>query len=253
MAGSQADGGPVIEIRQLSKLEEFREAVDLQETIWGFDKIDLLPLRFFVVASRVGGQVLGAYDGNRMAGFCLGIPGIKPGNRPYIHSHMTGVLDGYRNAGIGRSLKLRQREDALARGIPLIEWTFDPLELKNAFFNIERLGAIVRRYSVNQYGITGSPLHGGLPTDRCYAEWWIDSPRVRALLAGQRHVLEPVERIVFPADIARIRAENGARAREIQEANAERFLDAFARGMAVTGFSHNDAEGSYLLEPWNED
>ena len=78
-----------------------------------------------------------------------------------------------------------QRDDALARGIQLIEWTFDPMELKNAFFNIERLGAIVRRYAENQYGITASPLHGGLPTDRCYAEWWIDSPRVRAVLAGQ--------------------------------------------------------------------
>ena len=252
MAGSQANGGPVIEIRQLSTLDQFREAVDLQETIWGFDKIDLLPLRFFVVASRVGGQVLGAYHGERMVGFCLGIPGIKPGNRTYIHSHMMGVLDGYRNVGIGRSLKLRQREDALSRGIPLIEWTFDPLELKNAFFNIERLGAIVCRYSVNQYGITGSPLHGGLPTDRCYAEWWIDSPRVSGILAGQGRAVEPVERIVFPADIARIRAGNGARAREIQEQNAERFQDAFARGMAVTGFARNAAEGIYLLEPWNE-
>ena len=250
MAGSQA---PVIEIRQLSALDEFRTALDLQKTIWGFDDLDLLPLRFFVVASRVGGQVLGAYDGARMIGFCIGIPGIKPGNRPYIHSHMMGVLSDYRNTGVGRKLKLRQREDALARGIPLIEWTFDPLELKNAFFNIERLGAIVRRYSVNQYGITGSPLHGGLPTDRCYAEWWIDSPRVRAILAGERPKLEVSENIVFPADIARIRTEDNHRARRIQQENAARFQDAFARGLAVTGFSRNAAEGIYLLEPWHED
>jgi predicted GNAT superfamily acetyltransferase len=242
----------VIEIRQLSALEEFRTALELQQTIWGFDEIDLLPLRFFVVASRVGGQVLGAYDGERMIGFCLGIPGIKPGNRPYLHSHMMGVLPEYRNAGVGRRLKLRQREDALARGIPLIEWTFDPLELKNAFFNIERLGAIVRRYAVNQYGITGSPLHGGLPTDRCYAEWWIDSPRVRGILQGRRPETQVVERIAFPADIARIRTEENARAREIQAANASRFQAAFASGMAVTGFAHNPREGIYLLEPWNE-
>lgn len=249
MAGSQ---GPVIEIRQLSTLEEFRTAVELQQTIWGFDQIDLLPLRFFVVASRVGGEVLGAYDGERMIGFCLGIPGIKPGNRPYIHSHMMGVLAEYRNAGVGRRMKLRQREDALARGIPLVEWTFDPLELKNAFFNIERLGAIVRRYAVNQYGITGSPLHGGLPTDRCYAEWWVGSPRVRAILAGERPEFQVAERIAFPADIARIRAENNHLARRIQEDNAAKFQDAFARGLAVTGFSRNTSEGIYLLEPWNE-
>ncbi len=90
---------------------------------------------------------------------------------------MLGVVDDYRNAGVGRRLKLAQREEALARGIDLVEWTFDPLEIKNAFFNIERLGAIVRRYVQNQYGITASPLHGGLPTDRCVAEWWLRSPR----------------------------------------------------------------------------
>ncbi len=119
-----------------------------------------------------------------MVGFCFAIPGVKPNGQAYLHSHMLGVLPEYRNSGIGRRLKLRQRDEALARGIKLIEWTFDPLELKNAFFNIERLGAIVRRYSENQYGVTQSPLHGGLPTDRCIAEWWIDSPRVRRVLAG---------------------------------------------------------------------
>jgi predicted GNAT superfamily acetyltransferase len=249
VAGSQT---PVIEIRQLSTLDEFRTAVDLQKTIWGFDDLDLLPLRFFVVASRVGGQVLGGYDGERMVAFCLGIPGIKPGNLAYIHSHMMGVLAEYRNTGVGRRLKLRQREDALARGIQLIEWTFDPLELKNAFFNIERLGAIVRRYAINQYGITGSPLHGGLPTDRCYAEWWIDSPRVRSILAGEPREVQTAERIVFPTDIARIRSENNHLARKIQEENSAKFRDAFGRGLAVTGFAHDAAQAAYLLEPWKE-
>ena len=252
MAGSQAGGNAVIEIRKLTELDEFRSAVQLQKVIWGFDDIDLLPLRFFVVASRVGGQVLGAFDGETMIAFCLGIPGVKPSGHAYLHSHMLGVLPEYHNLGIGRRLKLRQREDALARNIPLIEWTFDPLELKNAFFNIERLGAIVRRYAVNQYGDTSSPLHGGLPTDRCYAEWWIGSPRVRAIVAGTHIQPDDVERISFPADIAQIRSENNGRARAIQLANAEKFQSAFARGLAVTGFTRNDAEGIYLLEPWHE-
>ena len=252
MAGSQTGGNAVIEIRRLTELEEFRGAVHLQKVIWGFDDIDLLPLRFFVVASRVGGQVLGAYDGETMIGFCLGIPGIKPSGHAYLHSHMLGVLPEYHNQGIGRRLKLQQREDTLKRNIPLIEWTFDPLELKNAFFNIERLGAIVRRYAVNQYGDTSSPLHGGLPTDRCYAEWWIDSPRVRAILDGTHLQTDDVERIAFPANIAQIRSEDNARARAIQQANAERFQGAFARGLAATGFTRNDDEGIYLLEPWHE-
>ena len=170
MAGSEEQVAS-IEIRQLFQLEEFEEVVGLQKSIWSFADVELLPLRFLVVASKVGGHVFGAYDGLRMIGFCFAIPGIKPDGHPYLHSHMLGVLPAYRNAQVGRSLKLRQREDALARGIALIEWTFDLLELKNAFLNIERLGAIVRVYKENQYGTTSSPLHGGLPTDRCIAEW----------------------------------------------------------------------------------
>lgn len=250
MAGGEGVSGQGIEIRQLFELSEFGEVLNLQKVIWGFSDIELLPLRFLVVVSKIGGHVFGAYDGSGMVGFCFALPGVKDGGLPYLHSHMLGVLPQYHNAGIGRRLKMRQREDALVRGIELIEWTFDPLELKNAFFNVERLGAIVRRYSENQYGVTASPLHGGLPTDRCIAEWWINSPRVRTVLAGRPHIHGEVERIAYPADIARIRAEERDRAREVQQANASKFLDAFARGLAVTGFERSDNEGTYLLEPW---
>jgi len=271
VAGSQA----LVEIRQLFQLAEFEEVLRLQQAIWGFADIELLPLRFLVVVSQVGGHVFAAYDGDMMVGFCFAIPGIKAGGQPYLHSHMLGVLPAYQNAGIGQRLKLRQREDALARGIQLIEWTFDPLELKNAFLNIARLGAIVRRYHENQYGVTASPLHGGLPTDRCYAEWWIGSPRVRGILAADLaasdrsqpageglHPPEPHQgvgcrpgglhytRIAYPGDIARIRTENPRRAREIQKHNGVEFRRAFEQGLAVTGFQRTDTEGVYLLEPW---
>ncbi len=217
-------------IRELSGQQELREVVVLQKTIWGFDDADLLPFRMMVVATKIGGQLLGAFDGERMVAFCLAIPGLKPPNKPYLHSHMLGVLPGFRNAGLGRQLKLRQREDALARGLDLIEWTFDPLELKNAYFNIERLGAIVRRYVRNQYGMSSSHLHGGIPTDRCVAEWWIRKPHERG---------EILERICVPAHIDEART----RQREI----ADQFEQCFARGLAVIGM-----EGEcYLLGPWN--
>ena len=253
MAGSEAQVAP-IEIRQLFHLQEFEEVLNLQKAIWSYEDSDLIPMRFLAVVARVGGHVFGAYDGPRMIGFCFAIPGIKPDGRHYLHSHMLGVLPAYRNATVGRRLKLRQRDDALARGIALIEWTFDPLELKNAFLNIEKLGAIVRVYKENQYGATTSPLHGGLPTDRCIAEWWIDTPRVRAILNGTGDPKGtpacPTERISYPADIAAIRERDSARARTIQEANARLFLDAFARGLAVTGFARTPSFGVYLLEPW---
>jgi len=239
-----------IEIRQLFSLDEFTEVLNLQKSIWGFPDIELLPLRFLVVVSKVGGHVFGAYDAGRMVGFCFAIPGVKPTGRAYLHSHMLGVLSEYHNSGIGRRLKLRQREEALGRGIALMEWTFDPLELKNAFFNIERLGAIVRRYSENQYGVTASPLHGGLPTDRCVAEWWLDSARVRRIVDGERLAHNPVERISYPADIAAIRSEDRTAAREIQRANGRLLHDAFARGLAATGFERTETHGTYLLEPY---
>ncbi|HEY1183330.1 MAG TPA: GNAT family N-acetyltransferase [Bryobacteraceae bacterium] len=244
------ESNAVIDIRLLRDITQFAGVVELQKEIWGFDPIDLLPMRFLVVLDKVGGHIFGAYDGDRLIAFCFAIPGVKPGPTPYLHSHMLGVLPEYRDTGIGRRLKLLQHEDALARGIGLIEWTFDPLELKNAFFNMERLGAVVRRYAENQYGITASPLHGGLPTDRCTAEWHLDSPRVRQILAGARPPVHAVERISYPADIALIRTQDAVRAREIQRTNAALFQDAFARGLAVTGFERGPDAGSYLLEPW---
>jgi predicted GNAT superfamily acetyltransferase len=245
----------MIELRPLTESREFQEAVQLQKRIWGFDDIELLPARLFVVAIKVGGQAFGAYDGGRMIGFLISIPGLKPGGGSYLHSHMLGVLPDYRNHGVGRMLKLKQREDALARGIRLIEWTFDPLELKNAFFNMERLGAIVRRYVENQYGTTTSPLHGGLPTDRCVAEWWLASPHAEAVLRGEhpvRAVAERgiVERIDVPADVDIIRREEPRRAREIQKALGERLKSCFDRGLAVIGFERSAHAGVYLLGRW---
>jgi predicted GNAT superfamily acetyltransferase len=243
VAGSET----VIEIRSLSTLEEFSEGLKLQKCVWGFADSDLVPLPMFVVARHTGGQVFGAYDAGRMIGFCLAVAGVKAGGRPFLHSHMLGVLPAYRNAGVGRRLKLEQRAEALSRGIGLIEWTFDPLEIKNAFFNIERLGAIVRRYAENEYGATSSPLHGPLPTDRCIAEWWIASPRVEAILSGEPTEHDVEERIAVPGEIGRLRHEAPARAREIQKRNAERFQECFSRGLAVTGFERTPAEGAYLL------
>ena len=250
MAGSEAN----IQIRELTEVAEFREAVALQKTIWGFDEIDLLPVRLFVVGSKIGGQVLGAYDLARPAGkgqmmaFLLAIPGVKPGGKAYLHSHMLGVLEPYRNLGLGRRLKLHQREEALKRGCDLIEWTFDPLELKNAFFNIERLGAVVRRFVFNQYGTTSSSLHGGLPTDRCIAEWYIGSPRAAAITAGQSFAhARPVERIDIASDIGEIRQRDPQRAKEIQAAAGEQFARHFRNGLAVIGFERSPEWGSYLL------
>lgn len=219
-------------VRALSGHAEFSEAVRLQKEVWGFPDLELLPVRFFVVASRIGGQTLGAFDGDRMAGFLLAIPGIKKDTGiPYLHSHMLGVLSDYRNAGVGRLLKSAQREDALARGIRLIEWSFDPFEAKNAYFNLEILGATVRTYVSNMYGISTSPLHGDLPTDRCIAEWRIAESHSKGQVTA---------RVSLPPQ----------KTRESQQTLARQLQRHFADGLAITGFERSGDTGTYLLSPW---
>ena len=231
-------------VRPLSGRHEFAGAVHLQRIIWGWDDLDILPVRFFVVSSNIGGQVLGSFDDGFLCGFCLAIPALKPDGTVYLHSHMLGVLPEYRNSGAGLMLKMAQRDDALARGIHLVEWTFDPLELKNAYFNIEKLGAIVRRYQTNHYGMTTSRLQGGLPTDRCVAEW---------LLTRERENKPILARIPIRADIDRLKRTDPDDAQQIQQRVARLFQEYLASGLAVTGFERSTDSGTYLFSSWPSD
>ena len=248
MASGQTLTTPEIEIRALESQDDFRGAVQLQKSIWGFEDVDLLPARLFVVATKIGGHAFGAFHQARMVAFCLSIPGLKPGGQYYLHSHMLGVAPEYRNYGIGRSLKLQQREEALSRALDLMEWTFDPLELKNAYFNIERLGAVIRRYVRNQYGKTSSQLHGGLPTDRCTAEWWLRSDRVAHAIAGRGFSKPPIEaKVTVPADIEHIRRTEPGRARDLQAALSDRFEELFGENLAVVAFEKSATSGAYCF------
>ena len=242
-------------IRRCQGLDELRACVELQKEVWNFTDSELVPLRMFVVADKVGGQVMGAFEGRDMVGFALSVPGTRSGHI-YLHSHMLAVRKEYRNGGLGRRLKLLQREDALDRGIELIEWTFDPLEIKNAYLNIEKLGAIARRYTVNQYGITSSPLQGGLPSDRLIAEWWLKSVRVETLLTtGKNPPFQRESAIAVPAQIYDWKAAPGTRhlAQQVQEHNRDQFLREFPQGLAVLGYARDpDGNGKFLLGRWDE-
>lgn len=235
-----------ITVRHISTLEEYGECEKLQLVTWGQDQV--VPLPLFVVARETGGHTLGAFAGNQMVGFTLGLMGIHEGHL-IIHSHMTAVLAEFRDRGIGRMLKLAQRNDCLSRGIHMVEWTFDPLELKNAHFNINRLGAVVKRYIPNCYGITESPLHAGLPTDRLMAEWYLDSPRVNGIMRGEspQHSADAL-RITIPQDISarkQVNPEDGAR---VQSEMREEFMRFMKDGFIVTGLEIGPKEASYILE-----
>jgi predicted GNAT superfamily acetyltransferase len=244
----------LFEVRSCSGLDELEACVALQVATWGYDEMDVIPRRMFTVAQRIGGQVMGAFaaDGT-LAGFAMSIPGIREG-MPYLHSHMLAVRAEFRNAGVGRRLKLAQREDALKRGIRLMEWTFDPLEIKNAFFNIEKLGAITHSYTPDFYGVSSARIQGGRPTDRLHAEWWLDSERVVEAVAGRRAPRGEIEsRIELPHQVMQWKesAEGAAEAMALQRTNQARFAEAFADGLAVTGFSRDlEGNGWFELSRW---
>ncbi len=244
-----------VTLRSCTELEEFRACVTLQKEVWGFADNELVPLRIFSLAPKIGGQVIGAWEGETLVGFAFSIPGIRSGH-PYLHSHMLAVREGYRNTGLGRRIKLFQREDAIAHGYELLEWTFDPLEIKNAYLNLERLGAIARRYNLNQYGITSSPLQGFLPTDRLVAEWWLTSKRVQTLLSTDKLPgLVKEASVDVPAEIYawKQQPETRQKAAAVQSRNREAFLSGFSRGLVCLGYERDaGGNGRFLLGRWDE-
>ena len=244
-----------VTIRKCEALEEMRACFALQKEVWNFTDADLVPVRIFVLATKIGGHVMGAFSGRELVGFAMAIPGMR-GGHAYLHSHMLAVRQQYRNSGLGRRLKFFQRDDALARGFELMEWTFDPLEIKNAYLNIERLGAIVRRYNVNQYGITSSPLQGGLPSDRLVAEWWMKSERVTGLVSGKGlPKFESRLSVDVPAQVYEWKSSAATRAQalEVQERNREQLTTGFAAGWSVLGYERDGkGNGRFLLGAWDE-
>jgi predicted GNAT superfamily acetyltransferase len=254
----------MIKIRPCRGFDELEACVQLQIEVWGYDASDVIPRKAFSVALKIGGQMIGAFDTDlpgagpeggpeSLVGFAFSLPGVRTGQQipqAYLHSHMLGVREGYRNRGLGAQLKLAQRNEALSRGIRHMEWTFDPLEIKNAFLNIHKLGAVVCGYLVNFYGVSSSRLQGGLPTDRLLAEWRLDSPRVKAVLEGRPAIRRPVgEQIIVPASIYQWKASESGReqALTVQSENRGKFQRAFSQGLAVLGFVR-DAEGNGIFE-----
>ena len=259
----------MILIRECAGHDELEACVQLQVETWGYDQTDVIPRKAFLVMQKIGGQLLGAFDTSMpgaspqgdpqsLVAFAMSLPGVKSGENfgsrpyPYLHSHMLAVREAYRNRGLGAQLKLEQRREALSRRIRLMEWTFDPLEIKNAFLNIHKLGAIVCGYRVNFYGVSSSRLQGRLPTDRLLAEWHLDSPRVTATLEGRPATYQIEERILVPASIYEWKASEKSRERAlaVQLENRQKFQQAFSRDLAVLGFVRDaDGNGIFGLGP----
>ncbi|MBK8303434.1 MAG: GNAT family N-acetyltransferase [Pyrinomonadaceae bacterium] len=243
-----------LEIRECATLDDLAECVQLQRDVFALPEVELSPVRHFVVTKNAGGFTLGAYDGDRLAGFVLSVPAVMRGERAF-YSHMTGVRGEYQSLGIGAKLKWAQRERALEDGVRFIKWTFEPVKARNAYFNLEKLGAIVSEYQQNFYGTdygTAPETKGksfGLASDRLFAEWHLESEKVRALAAGQAwlDVAEPVVEIVIMNDWTELVARDPAAALAEQLRVRGEFEAAFADGLVGRSFRRDDVRPAYLL------
>jgi predicted GNAT superfamily acetyltransferase len=231
----------LINIQPLADLEHLDQAVALQRTIWNYTDLDVESRALLVIASQFVGQLLGAFDEGKLIGIALAFF-TASGGELRLHSHRVGVLPDYQNRGIGGMLKLAQREDALRRGIRVIQWTFDPLQRRNAYFNLEKLGGIARQYIPNLYGITSSPLHGGLPTDRLLIEWDLESPRVLQILNREKPA-PSAEAIRIAVPDFSLRKDP-----ELQLELRNRLVEKLSSGYAITGFEKSIDRAFYLLE-----
>jgi predicted GNAT superfamily acetyltransferase len=178
-------------IQPLESIAEFHACEALQRRVWVLSgDLEVVPLHLLLTVQRNGGLLLGAFDGGELVGFLFGFPAYDQDGRPKHCSHMMGVDPSFQGKGIGYQLKLAQRELTLARGLDLVTWTYDPLESRNAYLNIHKLGGVCQTYIRDYYGPLDDGLNAGLPTDRLQVDWWIAGDRVKKYLAGQ--VGEPV-------------------------------------------------------------
>jgi len=249
---SQSD----VTVRECVSVEDFRQCIELERTVWKDDDIGIMPIRLYMISKACKAPTIGAFDDRgTLVGFVHTSLALVGKNVVY-HSHLAAVVEARRHKDIGRRLKLAQREHALATGIQLIIWTFDPLQSRNAHLNINKLGAMIRRYEVNYYGEGLSSVFGsGGPSDRVFAEWWLSSPRVEAALAGIRpEVSSNGEAVTIPDDVDTLSALSGDEHLKWRLRVREEFTARLGRGLIARGFERDQQSGTsrYLFGPDEE-
>lgn len=243
-----------IEIRECVTFDELAECVELQREVFALPEVELSPVRHLIVTRNAGGFTLGAFDSGGLAGFVLSVPAFLREQRAF-YSHMTAVRPEYQSHGVGARLKWAQRERALAEGVKYVKWTFEPVKARNAYFNLEKLGAVVCELQENFYGIdygTAPEVAGqkfGLASDRLFAEWHLESERVRALAAGESYVepRAPTANVQIMNDWLGLVATDPEKARAEQLRIRDEFETAFGFGMVCRGFYRDDLRPAFLL------
>lgn len=243
-----------MEIRQVTTIEDYDACVRLQREVFGLPDLEISPRRHLIVTTQSGGWALGAFVEGKLVGFVLQLPAVR-GEEIFGYSHMMAVAAEYQNQGVGASLKWAQRARALAEGRDFIKWTFEPIRARNAHFNLNRLGVVIRSYAVNFYGTdyATNPAERsagqlGMDSDRLFASWELRSPRVEALADGREYsVGQPDQVIEIPGDFSALLKSDAAAAKAESLRIREEFLRAFAAGLVCRGFERDEKRPRYLL------
>lgn len=246
-----------IVIRECTTIEEFDTCVNLQREVFHMPDLELSPRRHLIVSRLAGGWILGAFAAasGELVGFVHHLIAVRDAEI-IGYSHMMAVSAAYQNRGLGARLKWAQRERALAEGRNFIRWTFEPMQGRNAHFNLNRLGVVIRSYGVNFYGWdAGTEANAAdgkqfnIDSDRLIAEWELRTPRVEACARGERpaHSFAPVAAVEIPPDWNTLRREDGLTAqRELLRVRSE-FQTHFAAGLVCAGFERNGERPCYLF------
>ena len=273
---------PVITIRELESLQDLDQVAAVEKEVWGLADHDVMPMTLTVATKAAGSIWLGAFEGTKLVGFAFAFPGFEQG-RLMLHSHMLAVQKAYRDSDLGLKLKLAQRERALRLRIPEINWTFDPLQSKNAHLNFDKLGVVSDSYRVDFYGPeTSSVLHRN-STDRLWVKWGVSSRRVQQRLQGKDsrvEVMDALSRLTplvrfngdgkpaptelqaaiarqriaieVPGDIGAVEQQDAGLAREWRLATRWAFTESLKAGFFVAEFCRTvrgqQGPGTYLLE-----
>ncbi|MBA2621418.1 MAG: hypothetical protein H0U87_09480 [Acidobacteria bacterium] len=244
-----------IKIREVSSVEDLGECVRLQREVFALPDLEISPVRHLIVTKAAGGFTLGAFTAeNKLVGFVLSVPAFRGAERAF-YSHMTAVDADFQNMHIGARLKWAQRERALSENVSFIKWTFQPVQARNAFFNLERLGVEIKSYAANFYGTDYSTAVGararklGIDSDRLFAEWNLMGEKVVALSKGEKFTEagETVKEIEIPNDWNALVEKTPQKAIAEQTRIKQEFQTAFAQNLVCRRFERNKENPKYLL------
>ena len=255
MPRATAEQSPDIEIREVTAIDEYDACIRLQREVFGLPDLEISPRRHLIVSHQAGGWTLGAFVEGKLVGFVHHLAAVS-GDQIFGYSHMMAVTTEFQNRGLGARLKWAQRARALAEGRNFIKWTFEPTRARNAYFNLNRLGVVVREYAVNFYGtdyVTNPAEKAAgvrdMDSDRVFASWELRSPRVEALATGAEQSLaaEPDRMIEIPADYSALLKSDPAAGKREQLRIREEFLKALEDGLVCRAFARDTKRPTYLL------